>query len=410
MYFNLDRQRKQKLLNDYKKELLDYQKKKEEAKKIKIQEERNFLHETEIKQRKSDEIILQEQNRKKKALMKEYLDMIKKSRNYLPGYHFQPKNKEVIINNWGKSKEEFYKENNINNNFHTINHQNNSYDVNIFNNLSETEKVKQIIKPVDSMSKFLTDEQNENEVKSYFLKQKQNKQNFYKNLLYSQHNDSVKKNLNLYGTEDILILKQKKKKLLTENPYRQKNEYRFGNSSLVNNPILNPENNMRYNKYFKELYPDISTDRTDNKNVPDNNDENNQNSKNTPYNLKSDENGNNFNSNNMNEYNFNDNNYKNNCINEEIENNMAKNGNNIITNFYNNKRIYYDYYKNNINKNNSNLRFNNRLSRNYSDIYNLPKKLRNNYSISYNNNNNYNDAFEHRFLNNSIRSMSQDII
>ena len=365
MYFNLDRQRKQKLLNDYKKELLDYQRKKQEAKKLKIEEERNFLHETEIKQQKSDEIILQEQNRKKKALMQEYLDMIKKTKNYLPGYHFQPKNKEVIINNWGKSKEEFYKENKINNNFHTINLNNNSYDVNRFNNLSEIEKVKQIIKPVDSMSKFLTDEQNENEVKSYFLKQKQNKLNFYKNLLYSQHNDSVKKNLNLYGTEDILILKQKKKKLLTENPYRQKNEYRFGNSSLVNNPILNPENNMRYNKYFKELYPDINTDRTYNSNYPDNNDENNQNNNNTSNNLIDEENGNNnYKVNNMNEYQFNNNNYKNNCINEELENNMAKNGNNIINDFSNNKGFYYDYCKNN-----SNFRANNRLSRNNSDIY-----------------------------------------
>ena len=408
MYFNLDRQRKQKLLNDYKKELLDYQRKKQEAKKLKIQEERNFLHETEIKQQKSDEIILQEQNRKKKALMQEYLDMIKKSKNYLPGYHFQPKNKEVIINNWGKSKEEFYKENNINNNFH-INHKNNSYDTNKFNNLSEIEKVKQLIKPVDSMFQFLTDEQNENEVKSYFLKQKQNKQNFYKNLLYSQHDDSVKKNLNLYGTEDILILKQKKKKLLTENPYRQKNEYRFGKSNLVNNPILNPENNMRYNKYFKELYPDIPTDRTDNSNCQDNNDENNQNSNNAPNNLNDEGNDNNNNTNNMKEYNFNNNNYKNKYINEKVENNMAKNGNNIINNFNNNKVFYYDYYKNNINKNNPNLRINNRLSRNYSDIYNLPRKLRNNYSISYNNNNIYNDAFEHRFLNNSRRSMSQEL-
>ena len=408
MYFNLDRQRKQKLLNDYKKELLDYQRKKQEAKKLKIQEERNFLHETEIKQQKSDEIILQEQNRKKKALMQEYLDMIKKSKNYLPGYHFQPKNKEVIINNWGKSKEEFYKENNINNNFH-INHKNNSYDTNKFNNLSEIEKVKQLIKPVDSMFQFLTDEQNENEVKSYFLKQKQNKQNFYKNLLYSQHDDSVKKNLNLYGTEDILILKQKKKKLLTENPYRQKNEYRFGKSNLVNNPILNPENNMRYNKYFKELYPDIPTDRTDNSNCQDNNDENNQNSNNAPNNLNDEGNDNNNNTNNMKEYNFNNNNYKNKYINGKVENNMAKNGNNIINNFNNNKVFYYDYYKNNINKNNPNLRINNRLSRNYSDIYNLPRKLRNNYSISYNNNNIYNDAFEHRFLNNSRRSMSQEL-
>ena len=409
MYFNLDRQKKQKILNNYKKELLEHQRKKQEAKKLKIQEERNFLIETEIKQQQSEEKILQEQNRKKKALMQEYLDMIKKTKNYLPGYHFQPKNKEVIINNWGKSKEEFYKDNYINNNFHTINHvyNNNLYDVNRFNNLSEIEKVRQIIKPVDSMNKFLTDEQNENEVKSYFLKRKQNKENYYKNLFFSQHNDSVKKNINLYGTDDILILKQKKKKLLTENPYRQKSENRFSNSYLENNPILNPENNMRYNKYFKELYPDISTEKAHNRNFSINYDKNTENSNNAQNNLINveiyDNNNYKYNNNDLSEYNIN-NNYKNNYMNENVENNMAKNGNNIINNFNNNKGLYYSYINNN-----ANLRNNSRLTRNYSDIYNIPRSIRNNYNINVNNNN-YNDAFEHRLLNNSKRSMSQEII
>ncbi len=407
MYFNLDRQKKQKILNNYKKELLEHQRKKQEAKKLKIQEERNFLIESEIKQQQSEEKILQEQNRKKKALMQEYLDMIKKTKNYLPGYHFQPKNKEVIINNWGKSKEEFYKDNNINKNFHIINHgyNNNLYDVNKFNNLSEIEKVRQIIKPVDSMNKFLTDEQNENEVKSYFLKRKQNKENYYKNLFYSQHNDSVKKNLNLYGTEDILILKQKKKKLLTENPYRQKGENRFSNSYLENNPILSPQNNMRYNKYFKELFPDIPIERDHNRNYSINYDKNTENkniASNNLINVEINDNNNNYNNNNLNEYSIN-NNYKNNYINEKVVNNMAKNGNNIINNF-NNKGLYYNYINNN-----SNLRNNSRLTRNYSDIYNIPRSIRNNYNISLNNNN-YKDAFEHRFLNNSKRSMSQEII
>ena len=407
MYFNLDRQKKQKILNNYKKELLEHQRKKQEAKKLKIQEERNFLIETEIKQQQSEEKILQEQNRKKKALMQEYLDMIKKTKNYLPGYHFQQKNNEVIINNWGKSKEEFYKENNINN-FHTINHDyNNLYDGNRFNNLSEIEKVRQIIRPVDSMNKFLTDEQNEKEVKSYFLKRKQNKENYYKNLFFSQHNDSVKKNINLYGTDDILILKQKKKKLLTENPYRQKSENRFSNSYLENNPILNPENNMRYNKYFKELYPDISTEKAHNRNFSINYDKNTENSNNAQNNLINmeiyDNNNYKYNNNNLSEYNIN-NNYKNNYLNENAENNMAKNGNNIINDFNNNKGLYFSYINNN-----SNLRNNSRLTRNYSDIYNIPRSVKNNYNISLNNNN-YNDAFEHRILNNSKRSMSQEII
>jgi hypothetical protein len=39
MYFNLDRKQKQKILDYYKKDLLDFERKKKEAKQAKIQEE-----------------------------------------------------------------------------------------------------------------------------------------------------------------------------------------------------------------------------------------------------------------------------------------------------------------------------------------------------------------------------------
>lgn len=415
MYFNLDRLKKQKILNNYKKDLLDFQKKKEEAKKLRIEEERNFLHEIEIKQQESEEKIFQEKNRKKKALMAEYLDMLKKSKNYLPGYHFKPKNSEIIINNWGKSKEEFLKENNDNNNvYHTIEHKynNKSYEINNFNSLSEREKVREIIKPVDSMKKFLTDEPNENEVNSYFLKKRQNKQNYYKDLLYSQHNDSVKNNMNIYGTEDILILKQKKKKLITDNPYREKNEYGFGDSCLENNPILNPENNMRYNKYFQELYPDLLTNKVVKKNYMQ---DNNSISKKNNYNISNNINIEISNNNKMiNDYNYinriNNNIYKNKNNNiEKGENNMAINGSNIINNFNRNEGHHYlDYYKNDINNNIPYLINNNNhnkiLSRNFSDIYNNPRIRQDSCDINSNNN----EGYMHKILDNSRRSMSQN--
>ena len=44
MFFNLDREKKQRILNYYKNSALDSRKKKEAAKKLRIQEELNYLH------------------------------------------------------------------------------------------------------------------------------------------------------------------------------------------------------------------------------------------------------------------------------------------------------------------------------------------------------------------------------
>jgi hypothetical protein len=325
--------------------------------------------------------------------------MLQKSENYLPGYHFRPKNKEVIINNWGKTKEEFLNE--YNNDYYNINKsKNKSFDinsvnsVNSFNTLNPIEKAKIIIKPTDCMNKFLTDEQNENEVNSYFMRQKQNKQNFYKDLLYSQYVNNVQKNKNIFGTEDMLILKEKKKKLITENPYRQKNEYDFGDSKLENNPILNPENNMKYNKYFKDFY----SDNSNNNNINDINDINNSNNtnkiKNSNINIEVNDCNNNFNDykyNNENNNIYNNNNYNT----KKDENNFAVNGSNIMNNYK------FDFSKYKIK--------NNGLSRNFSDIYSRYKTYKNDYNInSVNNSNiNNNNGYRHKFLNNSNRSFSQ---
>ena len=400
MYFNLDNQRKQKILNYYKNEADNYRRKKQEAKKQQIQEEINYLREREEKQHESDLKLIQENYRKKNALMQEYLEMLKKTKNYLPGYHFKSKNNDVIINNWGKSKEESLEDNiHYNNNYyHSNNYKNNSFDCNkynsnSFNELNPIEKARLIIKPIDSMNKFLTDEQNENEVKNYFLRQRKNKENFYKELLYSQYENTAKKNKNIFGTEDMLILKQKKKKLITENPYREKNEYGFGNSNLVNNPILNPENNMRYNKYFKDFYPDTPLEKIEIGNKPFKDNDfgslKNLNNLNNDNQTKVDNYSNNFNEYN-NYINKNNNTFINNYMNEKRQSNMATNGENIINNYKINDDILKD-------------KKNYRLSRNFSDINNGFKTLNNNYNI------NYNNDFESRNqpLNNATRSMSQ---
>ena len=253
MYFNLDREKKQKILNYYKQEAIDSRRKKETQKKLKIQDELNFLHEKELEELESEKKAMEEQTKKKKALMQEYLQMLQKTKNNIPGYHFQRKNKEVILKNWGKSKEESLKENT--NDFNFNKNKNNSMNIeDNFNSLSQIEKARQIIKPIDHMNQFLTDEQNLDKVNLFFMQRKNHKRDFYKNLLFSQHEQSNQLNKDKFGTEDILILKQKKKNLISDNPYRKKYQISFNNSTLENNPILNPRNNIRYNKYFKELY------------------------------------------------------------------------------------------------------------------------------------------------------------
>ena len=305
MFYNIDRQRKQKLLNYYKKEALDSKMKKEIEKKLKIQDELNYLHKKELEELENEKKTIEEQNKKKKALMQEYLQMLKKTKNNIPGFHFHKKNKDVIINNWGKSKDEYLSQSNRE--YTYANHNSNDYSINDnFNSLSQIEKARQIIKPIDCMNQFLTDEQNEDKVKLFFLKRKNNKRDFYKHLLFSQHEESNKLNKDKFGTEDILILKQKKKNLLSDNPYRKKYQLSFGNSNLENNPILNPSNNINYNKYFDHFFKDNINQGTNRM-------------------LKS------------NDY-YNGNKKYNYTI-ERTHNNMAINGNNIINNFDKNEKF-----------------------------------------------------------------------
>ena len=357
MYFNLDREQKQKIFDYYKKDLLEFERKKKEAKQAKIQEELKLLHQNELKEKESEQKIIEEEKRKKKALMDEYLDMLHTTKILDGAYHYKPKNREIISKNWGKSKEDFLKENKKDK-FYTIDYHR-SFDSDTSNSMSESEKIKQILKPVDCMKKFITDAPNEKEINSYFLEQKQNKQDLYRKILYKQHIDYIQNNLNTYGTDDVLILKQKKKNFVTENPYK-KYEYRIGNSYLERNPILNPENNMKYNKYFKELYPN-SLSKKDRINIT----------------INRDENSNNLNNNKINNvyFNNNNNNFK------KVGNNMAINGSNIINN--------YNYCQNNA------------LNRNLS--YNNQNKS----IFNYNNDNNLiNDEYRHKYLSNSRRNMS----
>ena len=348
MYFNLDREKKQKILNYYKQEAIDSRRKKETQKKLKIQDELNFLHEKELEELESEKKAMEEQTRKKKALMQEYLQMLQKTKNNIPGYHFQRKNKEVILKNWGKSKEESLKENT--NDFNFNKNKNNSMNIeDNFNSLSQIEKARQIIKPIDHMNQFLTDEQNLDKVNLFFMQRKNHKRDFYKNLLFSQHEQSNQLNKDKFGTEDILILKQKKKNLISDNPYRKKYQISFNNSTLENNPILNPRNNIRYNKYFKELYQNDIKQNINNM----------------------------FNSNDL-YYNKN-----NNFTIERTHNNMVLTGNNVINSFDKKDKMVRNFsgiLNNDLPKQNNEINYDKEL--NLDNINNTNNKILSNRSMS----------------------------
>ena len=376
MLFHLDRQAKQNILEHYRQEALKSRLKKEEEKKKEMEEDKANLELKEKRQKATIDLMNEEILFNRNKLKKEYNLMLQKTKGYIP------RKTDIIINNWGQSKDEFIlpevKTNISSKNDVFINKSFlNNFSKNDFIHLTPIQKEKEILKQVDHMHEYLTDKQNLNEIKQYFLVQKENRHNFYKDLLYSQYKNALNKNLNLYGTKDALILKNRKKKFISDNPYIKKRKYDFGTSSLDHNPIVNPENNYNYNKYinyqsFSAGLNSLNYSRNNNKvykikslNSLDDNLYNNQ--KNVL--------NNNQNSNKNNVYdryscNNNTNNNLNARNNKEVYRNILGNINNNY-NLNSNRPIKVTNNENNIN-NNQNLESNDfNLRRNFSqgDIY-----------------------------------------
>ena len=249
MLFHLDRQAKQNILEHYRQEALKSRLKKEEEKKKEMEEDKANLELKEKRQKATIDLMNEEILFNRNKLKKEYNLMLQKTKGYIP------RKTDIIINNWGQSKDQFIlpevKTNNSSKNDIFISKSFlNNYSKKDFIHLTPIQKEKEILKQVDHMHEYLTDKQNLNEIKQYFLVQKENRHNFYKDLLYSQYKNALNKNLNLYGTKDALILKNRKKKFISDNPYIKKRKYDFGTTSLDHNPIVNPENNYNYNKYI----------------------------------------------------------------------------------------------------------------------------------------------------------------
>ena len=251
MIYNLDKTTKQNILAQYKQDALNYRQRKQNERIKRIQEEREYILDRIRKEREADMRLKEEKIQRQNEQMKEYHDLLKSLRYDKPGYHFKPKNNDVINKNWGRPRydqnisaggKEIKNENNKNN---IIN--NKSLDL---RNMSPSQKEREYIRKEDNMSSYLTDDNNKKEFEKYLIQQKEKRQKYYKDILDIQYKEIQNQNKNLYGTIDPLIVRREKRKILTDNPFVKKTPYDFGQSSLSHNPITNPENNIYYNKYL----------------------------------------------------------------------------------------------------------------------------------------------------------------
>jgi len=367
MLFNLDRNIKHSILEEYKREALLHQQRKERERQQKIKEEREYLEEKNRKELLSTQILKEEEMRKKNKQMKEYQEMLSNIpyKNYLKN--------EVQIKNWGQTRNltiPYKDKNTIKTNFRKD--PNNNFTVDYYS-LSPAQKEKMFIRKSDHMEKYLTDEQNDDEIMNFLKGEKQYRQKYYKELLNTQFQEAQKKIKDKYGTNDILIIKNKKRNyFVDDNPLKSGKKYDFGKSNLLHNPILNPENDIAYNRYINL--------RINKSNILKNSIQNNinNNKKANTLEIKTDEYSNNQRVNN--EYNEYSNYLRNN--NNKLRGKLCQSEPNIFANTENKTNI------NEMNKNNKKrLIPNNYASFSNDNIFNYRKNL-------YTNNNIYNKKYD----------------
>ena len=260
MLFNIDRNLKKSLLEEYKKEALLYEQKKQQEKQQKIKEEQEYLEKLNKQDEENYQKKKQEETIKKNNQMKYYQEILNNSPDK------NSRKKELIIKNWGQNRNQSTSHIEKKNIFRK--EKNNKYEID-YNSLSPIQKQTIYIrKSDDNMNKYLTDEQNKDEVSKYLKEEKIYRQKYYKDLLNSQYEESQRINKDRYGTNDILIIENKRKKYFNDNNYISNKKYDFGQSSLLHNPIVNPENNIGYNKYinFRLNKSNIFKNVLDNKN------------------------------------------------------------------------------------------------------------------------------------------------
>ena len=265
MFFNLDKASKQNLLNEYKQEALNYQQKKLNEKQKRIQEEKEYLAKREQEEKEANDKLIREKQERKNAQMEEYQLMLMNTKNKTPGYRYNSfKNKnEIVLNNWGGQEINHSIQNrqenpNQNENQKLSKRNNTNLEVNVLTQGNAEldspwygRRGRGTFRNEDHLGNLFNYNIDDKEINKYFRDEKENKQKMYKDLLFSQFQEAKNKNLNLFGTNDPVIVDRKRRRYLSENPYARKDNYEFGKSTLTHNPILDPQNNMDYNKYLR---------------------------------------------------------------------------------------------------------------------------------------------------------------
>ena len=184
MLFNVDRNAKQNMLQQYKQDALEYEQRKLQEKQKRIQEEREYLAQNQKRETEIEDRIRLDKLKRQNETMAEYKKMLEQNN----GYWKHSKN-DLKINNYGNpyvsnsnaNQISNYNEPVYNNNNELINDNNNNNRI-----LSPGQRERAYIRREDHMGNYLTDKQNANEVENYFLKRKENRQKYYKELLDSQ--------------------------------------------------------------------------------------------------------------------------------------------------------------------------------------------------------------------------------
>lgn len=185
MLFNADKATKQRILNQYKQDAIEYENKKAMERQRKIEEERAYLDQTQKKEAQYEDKIKTEKIKRQNEIMNEYKKMLEKTEGKINRHS---KLEDVKINNYGydpsKSDPIQYLQQTQRNKTFNSGTQNQMYQFG--RATSPSEKEKYLINREDHMGSFLTDKSNAYEVSNYFQNEKQSKQMYYKEMLDNQ--------------------------------------------------------------------------------------------------------------------------------------------------------------------------------------------------------------------------------
>ena len=221
MLFNVNNNIKRKLFNSYKKAAEDYQLRKEEDRRRRIEEERDYMENAEKREREEQNRNRRDKIRQINDERREYKKMLNnKAENHL----LVSKNRDVVINDYGyyinpvKSHSVNYNNNNNNNN---------NYNNNNYRRMNLSQKERYMVRTEDQMGVFLSDGVNKR-YNNFVNNFKRNRNMIYKQILDKQVDEKKKSddkkivNGHNYRYDNPLIKKQEDKFMVFREPFNDK--------------------------------------------------------------------------------------------------------------------------------------------------------------------------------------------